>query len=175
MLAQHERRKIEVRGLITAEIDRHLKALGVLRAEFALADEAARLCVANIDADKVLLAEHVITVTGSFEKAGEDRRAMLERAIADLLAGAPKLRTAYLGTKDYAHWHGQGIECEYGYGPKHGSVIFRIELNRPVREALKQNGNPLSEEGIDAAVYYLRNIERIQAAQAAAKAAAATA
>lgn len=175
MLADHERRKAQLSADIRAEIERHKKALEGLRSEWSLADEAARLCIANIDEAKVLLAEHVITVRGSFKSAGEDRQQVLEAAIADLLAGARRLRDRYLGTKDYAHWHGQSIECEYGMCPTHGSVIFRIELTRPLREAMRQNGMPLNEEGIEAAVYYLRNIERIQEAKQSAEAAAMTA
>jgi hypothetical protein len=167
MLAEYERQKIRLAAEMQAERDNHKKRMDGLRSEFELADTQCKLLIDGIDESKVLLAEHVIHVSGQYVNAGENRSESRERAIKYLLSGGGALMHEYVGTKDYAHWHGQGSDHSYGMGPKHGTIIFSIGLCRPIRERVS---NPaLSEEEIDAAVYYLRNLERIQAAQRAAK------
>ena len=104
------------------------------------------------------LAESVIEVRGSYDKAGDDRVHALQKAIDDLATGATSLKKTYFGTKQYAHWHGQFIECSYGMGPAHGSVIFSIGIRR------SELGRDLTEPEIEAALYYLRNLQRIQSA-----------
>jgi hypothetical protein len=169
-LAIHEREAARFRNLIAEERARHEKAMGGLRHELAIAEENARVCIANIDDAKVLFAEHIVYASGTYAKAGEDRVAEMEGAIADLLNGCKHLRTQFFGTKAYAHWHGQSSRHSYGYGPKHGSMIFQIGIQKPVRD--RASDPLLSDEEIDAAVYYLRNLERIQAAKAEARAVA---
>jgi|SRR5882757_3928332 len=158
-LADCERRKLEVAQDIKSAKEQSAKILQSLEFEWREADRQARYIVDNIDSAKILLAEHVINVGGLYEKAGDEKSAVREQAIKYLLDGGKSLKSAYVGTKDYDRWHGQAIECEYGMGPRHGSVIFRIEL---VREQRQREGL-LSAEEIDAAIYYLRNLERIQA------------
>lgn len=171
--AAYERAAAKCRQLLADERRRHESAIAALRGELQLAEEGARIAVSCFDAGKILLAEHVIDVHGLYVKAGEDRAAQREAAIADILAGGVKLKGEYFGTKDYAHWHGQSSNHPYGYGPKHGSVIFSIGLTEPVRR--RDTTPPLTEEEIEAAVYYLRNLEGIQATQEAAKSAAGVA
>lgn len=163
-LAIYEREKIRITAMIREERERHERALKGLRAELELVATNATISANGIDDSKVLHAEHVIYVRGNFEKAGEDRVGCREAAIADILQGGRRLKTEAFGTKNYAHWHGQRSDHGYGYGPKHGSIIFQIGLIKPV---LEREG-PLTEEEIESAVYYLRNLERIQAAQATA-------
>lgn len=170
-LAIYEREKIRIAAMIREERERHERTMKGLRGELELAASNATICATGIDDSKVLLAEHVIYVHGNYEKAGEDRVGCREAAITQLLQGGGKLKAEAFGTKSYAHWHGQRSDHTYGYGPKHGSIIFQIGLGEPVRK----RETPLTEEEIEAAVYYLRNLERIQAAQAAGLAHAAAA
>jgi hypothetical protein len=38
------------------------------------------------------------------------------------------LNSVYFGCKDYDRWSHQREDCQYGYGPRHGSIVFAIEL-----------------------------------------------
>ena len=49
-------------------------------------------------------------------------------AIKDLNTGGRKLKKSYFGVKSYEGWQSQRSDHEYGYGPKHGGVWFRIEI-----------------------------------------------
>jgi len=49
-------------------------------------------------------------------------------AIKDLNKGGEKLKKSYFGVKSYEGWQSQRSDHEYGYGPKHGAVWFRIEI-----------------------------------------------
>ncbi len=170
-LADHERRKAEVRDQIAAEKKRHAEAMGALQHEYMEAEEQVHLLCNGLDTSVTLLAEHVLAIHGTFSQAGAERVGVIEDAIADLLIGAKKLRHEYFGTKDYAHWHGQREDHRYGYGPRHGYTIFSVGLSRPLLES----GRDLTEDEVSAAIYYLRNLERIQRASADAASAAASA
>lgn len=168
-IADYERRKLEIRSMINEEVQRHRSTLAALAHEYAEAEEAVRMLSTGIDGTKVLLAEHVINVRGTYAKAGSERVQALETAVQELLKGGGRLFQQYFGTKDYDGWHGQFDYHPYGFGPRHGSIIFAIGLQQTVL----QHNKVLDEEQIEAAIYYLRNIERIQAAKDGAKAAAA--
>lgn len=148
-----------------AAVKRHTAELQGIDWEIAEAKRQRNLLAESIDPVKILLAEHVIYVRGTYEHAGEDRVACLEEAIRELAKGGGLLRTQYCGTKSYDRWRGQHSNHAYGMGPRHGSIIFEIGLQRPVRQ------RDLSTEEVDAAIYYLRNVERIQAAALKARAA----
>lgn len=115
---------------------------------------------AGLDVDKITLAETILYV-GDFAKGGTDRASAVQDAIkwfATGKAGYRGLQHEYFGTKSYDRWHGQRCDCEYGMGPRHGSIIFRIELSRDARN------RDLTAEEKDAAIYYLVNIQAIQTA-----------
>ena len=163
-LAELERQRISLNSLIADEIARHNKSLGELKAELAEAIRLIKASADGIDIEVLRLAESVLEVRGAFEKAGDDRTYAVQKAIDDLASGAPNLKKAYVGTKQYDRWHGQFVECSYGMGPSHGSVIFSIGIRR------SELGRDLTEAEIEAALYYLRNLQRIQSvvAQSAA-------
>lgn len=77
---------------------------------------------------------------------GHPRNSLIEEAIAaiqkDPLAA---LREHYFGIKNYAAFGDQREDHQYGYGPKHGSIVFRIGRADP------GNGKPLDND----AIYYL--------------------
>lgn len=172
-IAQLERLKLALTEKMQAERARHEQELQRLRAEFVRADTATRISAGGFDGDKIRRARAVIDVDGEYEKAGDERAWAVEVAVKALLDGGSALRTEYVGTKNYAHWRGQSITCGYGYGPRHGSVCFSIGLTRAVRE---RSAEPLlTEQEIDDAVFYLRNLERIQQAEREARVAAAAA
>lgn len=166
-IASLERRKVSLRADIAAEIARHKEKVDAIQWEFREAEERIQRISNDIDESACLLAEHVIRVGGLYVKAGDERASALNAAVAELVRGGGRLFSEYIGTKSYDRWHGQHVSHEYGMGPRHGRMIFSIELSRPVRDR-----GSLTEDEINAALYYLRNIERIQAAHQAAKAAA---
>ena len=164
-LVAAERRRLQLTKQLADERERHKAAIAGLQAQIAAAEAQIRLHTLSLDVEKIALAESVIYVRGSYAEAGTDRAGELEGAIADLVAGCPNLRTEYFGTKDYDRWHGQASRHTYGYGPKHGSIIFAIGLTKAVRDCFKVAGYAIKEESVDAAVYYLRNLEKIQQAR----------
>lgn len=118
---------------------------------------------AGLDRSAIELAETVLVVT-DYSRGGDERNHARQKAIQWLSSQTPacgygSLRYEYFGTKNYDRWNGQAVSCQYGYGPSHGSVCFSIGLTKQARE------RDLTPEEADAAIYYLLNIERIQAAR----------
>ncbi|PYY71211.1 hypothetical protein CRX42_07280 [Pseudomonas jessenii] len=157
-IAELERRRISLDALISEEIARHKKSIDAFKVELADANRLIAASADGIDVGVLKLAESVIEVRGSYDKAGDDRAYAVQKAIDDLANGAKNLKKAYVGTKQYAHWHGQFVECSYGMGPSHGSVIFSIGIRR------SELGRDLTDGEIEASLYYLRNLQRIQKA-----------
>lgn len=159
-LAELERQRISLNTLIGEENDRHKKQLASLSKDLAETNRLIAASADGLDLDALKLAESVLEVRGSYDKAGDDRAFALQKAVDDLANGAAALKKAYFGTKSYAHWHGQFVECSYGMGPSHGSVIFSIGIRR------SELGRDLTDSEIEASLYYLRNLQRIQKAAA---------
>jgi hypothetical protein len=77
---------------------------------------------------------------------GCPRNGLIEEAIAAIQrdpVGA--LRKEYFGIKNYAGFGDQREDHPYGYGPKHGSIVFRIGRENP------GDGKALDND----AIYYL--------------------
>lgn len=168
-ITEMERRKAELRAAMKAEDERHTKVVHGLKDEYRLAEERIQLSAGGLDEAKIDHAEHVLYVMGSYADAGSERAVAMENAKAAILAGGGTLFQEYQGTKSYDRWHGQWIACDYGYGPKHGSVIFSIGLTDATR---KREPKKLDDQEIESCLYYLNNLERIQAAKATARKAA---
>lgn len=123
----------------------------------------------GLDLDKIEEAKAVVYVRGEYARAGKDKESVIEDAIKQLATGVPARETysdlwlTYFGTKDYDAWHGQRSDHNYGYGPRHGSIRFQVGVNSDVRSARKQS--ELTAEEIEASIYYLTNIQRIQDAE----------
>ncbi|MCC8492392.1 hypothetical protein ABQW67_19790 [Xanthomonas hortorum] len=146
----------------------HLKASSVeearIRKEILSAQEAIALVSGGVDLDQVQIAESVLDVYGVYASAGNDRASVITDAIAEIATGAQQnhksLWSEYFGTKSYAHWHGQRCDCTHGYGPSHGSMIFSVGYRTSIRA---RDPRQLSEAERIACVYYLANLEAIQA------------
>lgn len=164
-IADYERRKNELRAE-RAEVEKSHKAkIDGIASELVLAQTEIERQLAGLDSSIILHAEHII-YAGKFSKAGDDRFKCLEEAIQRILSGGGEMFNEYSGTKSYDRWNGQHSNHPYGMGPRHGSIIFQIGFTRPVRAREEKK---LTEEEINACVYYLRNIERIQEAAEKAK------
>jgi len=86
---------------------------------------------------------------------------LLQDAIDDIATAKGAMRREYFGLKDYDRWDHQRCDCEYGYGPRHGNIVFMVGLTDDARS---HPGLTLQER--DDAIWYLRNLVRIQRAEA---------
>ena len=167
------REKFELEAELAKHEENAKKRAAELRASIRERARVLEMSAAGIDFAKVELAKTVIDVGGSYARAGDDRASVLHDAIKQISTVEPirprygDLWRVYFGTKSYDRWHGQRCDCEYGMGPGHGSIIFRVGLRDAVR---KREPAVLTAEEIEAAIYYLVNLERVQAAEARAAA-----
>lgn len=162
-LTQTSKELFELQESLKKHLEESTKTEKHLRNEIKLRKDVLAFSAEGLDVSKISLAEDVIEVSGSYKKAGDDRKSVIDDAIKQLSTGKAKnhyhdLRTCYFGTKNYSSWHGQRSDHEYGYGPRHGSIIFKVGLSKPARD----NFSNLTEEHIEAAIYLLVNIERVQ-------------
>ncbi|MGJ7039178.1 hypothetical protein J2Y63_002433 [Shinella sp. BE166] len=164
------------------ELEQHValskKREDELRGQIKLHANVLSSAEQGLDIEKVGLAKTVIYVNGSYDRAGQDRASVIQDAVKQLATGDPvrqfygDLWSHYFGTKNYDRWSGQRSDHQYGYGPGHGSIVFRVGIVEDVRKNRSQAD--LTAEEIEAAIYYLTNIKRVQDAEAdAAKQAAA--
>lgn len=128
-----------------------------------------RLNIVNAGLNEDMVSHGMSIVKFGKTKSISERMACVRDAINDIANGCIKLRKEYLGTKDYAHWSDQRIACHYGYGPSHGSVVFRIGLTESARK--KIHDGALSDYDIECAIYCLMNIDEINNQKEKAKAA----
>jgi hypothetical protein len=118
----------------------------------------------SLDLSLISLAESVMRV-GDYSNGGDERNGARVDAMkwfATGHAGYLGLKREYFGTKNYAKWGGQRCDCEYGMGPRHGSICFSIGLREEARK------RDLTNAEKEACIYYLLNLENIQKAQAKA-------
>jgi hypothetical protein len=81
-----------------------------------------------------------------------DVRQCFQSAILCMQTGSDWLVNRYLGVKRYEGWDSQRHDGEYGMGPTHGAIWFRIGLNPP-RE-IPSEADRLS------CIRYLRAVEK---------------
>lgn len=115
----------------------------------------------GLDRDKIELAESVMRVS-RFSNGGDEKEGARQDAIkwfATGKGGYQSLREGFYGTKNYDRWSGQRCDCEYGMGPRHGSICFSIGLTSEARR------RDLTEDEKEACIYYLLNLAAIQDAQ----------
>lgn len=156
---------------LAAHLDASKKEEARLRTAIKVADAAVRVGAEGFDLDRIALAESVLAVRGNYAKAGQDRAGVVRDAVAQIATGEKQgyrgLWREAFNTKDYSGWHGQRSDHEYGFGPRHGSIIFSVGLRLEVRNRDPQE---LTDAEKEACVYYLTNLERIQSAREGAKA-----
>jgi len=106
----------------------------------------------GINIDYVQIAERVIAVEGKPHAITNDTqngKTIADEAIEDIALGCPHLKAQYFGNKRYEGFY-QRCDCEYGYGPRHGYIVDRIELKH-------RGSTVLTDEEKDACIYYLKN------------------
>jgi len=156
---------IECRKMLEDENKDHAAKTKKINAMIVDCKSIIEVNKSGLDPAKISLAKQVVNVSGSYERAGKDRASVISDAIAWFATGESpsyhQLDTAYFGTKNYASWHGQRSDHEWG-GPKHGSIIFKVEL--------RDRAAKITPEQKEACIYYLANIEKIQQAIASVEA-----
>lgn len=158
------------RHRIGIALEAHIKAAQSaetqLRAELKAACAAVSTASAGLDLAKIAEAESILEVRGKYATAGQDRASVLRDAVAQIATGEKcgysDLWEVNFGTKDYSGWHGQRSDHTPFCGPRHGSIIFSIGLHQEVRNRAPRQ---LTDAERDACVYYLENLEAIQASR----------
>jgi hypothetical protein len=166
-LAQACREEVAAKDALRAHREAAAKQELALKNELSVARERVLLAGSGIDADKVRTARSILYLNGKFASSAQ-RRGVVQDAIDWLATGEKRtyhtLQSGYFGVKNYSGFGDQREDHEYGFGPKHGTIVFAVGLNERKRE--------LTDEEREAALYYLLNIEAIESAAADARAAA---
>ncbi|MFA6831874.1 MAG: hypothetical protein WCR36_06355 [Bacteroidaceae bacterium] len=118
----------------------------------------------SVDANKVNYAMSILNLEFPTKKDyyTEKRtyypiyQSLVSAAKTDLISGVNKLKREYIGQKYYGAFD-QRCDCEYGYGPSHGSIYQRIGLRNPKKE--------LTDTDIECCLYLLENLDSIVASK----------
>jgi len=147
----------EKKNEIKTKTKEYKETLESMNAELKTLEDELKMRYEGIQPDYIKIAREVLYVDG-IEHLGEgETRSCVSDAVQDILDGFKKLKREYFGAKNYDRWVGQRSDHEYGYGPRHGSIIFKIGLTTEYRNAVEQ----ITEEQINACLYYLRNLDKL--------------
>lgn len=116
--------------------------------------ERAVALSAGVDLERIDRARKVLFVEGDCTVAAhkdvrDSRASAIASAKQQLAENVAKLQETYIGVKNYAGFGDQREDHKYGYGPKHGHIVFRIGLTTEARR------RDLSGEEIEDALYML--------------------
>jgi len=114
----------------------------------------------SVDANKINYAMNILDLrfpTNKDYRTGKRTyskiySSLVSAAKTDLVSGLNKLKREYIGQKYYEGFD-QRCDCEYGYGPSHGSVYQSIGLRNPKME--------LSDYDIECCLYLLENLDAV--------------
>lgn len=116
------------------------------------------VALANYDIGKVQIAESILSISGNPYGNTGDPGSIAGAAIFDIAKGCVHLKDQYFGNKRYEAFY-QRSDHTYGYGPKHGYIVDRIELRT------KYMTRDLTSDEKDACIYYLANYQKIMSAK----------
>lgn len=142
----------------------HDKAVAAKKDEIRELVEQKGLAAAGLDVPRIRRAMSLIRFRGAFLNGSglesSQRRQVVDDAVSDLASGAKKLRREYFGVKNYSGFGDQRSDHSYGMGPRHGHIVFAVELAKPNRD--------LEPQEVDDAIYALLNIKALMEARAEA-------
>lgn len=96
--------------------------------------------------EKIQNAKRFIYTRGAKKYFYGEALQMLSKAIKDISSQTFKIKREYYGCKDYDRFVGQGITCQYGYGPRHGYVVMKIGANNAFQDGkINPDENDLSD------------------------------
>lgn len=118
----------------------------------------------GVDLSRVDRARKVLYIEGDCLLAKHvhegDSRANAVANAKRLLADNPaRLRSEYIGVKNYSGFGDQREDHKYGYGPRHGHIVFSIGLTQEARQ------RDLTPEEIEDALYLLHVLPALARAQ----------
>lgn len=129
------------------------KEIDQLNSEISELERLEKICCSGLNLSLIQLAETIIKCTGK-PHTSVGGRIITDVAAIDIANDCKILRDGYFGNKIYAGLY-QKCDCSYGYGPKHGSIVDSVELKSRMMRS------PLTSEQKNAAIYYLKNYEKI--------------
>jgi hypothetical protein len=132
---------------LKAENGRHKKTVDDYKKKIKEVERQKGMFLQGIDLEKINVAETVLNVFGLEENFDADRT---NKAIRGLATNDGAIYVKYYGVKDYQGFIHQGCDCEYGYGPTHGQIVFSIGLRNP--------DHKLTEKETECCLYYLNII-----------------
>ena len=128
----------------------------------------------GLDAEKIAVAQTILEIRGDLAplvpygagaRSAAPRRAAAVRKAMDDLADEENpgggLWRRYRGVKNYDRFGDQGCDCSYGMGPRHGHIVFEVGFRREFLSLKRE----LTPPQVEACVYYLANLQRIQTAE----------
>ena len=118
----------------------------------------------SVDANKINYAMNILDLEFPTKKDYYTEKrtyypiysSLVSDAKTDLISGCNKLKREYIGQKYYEAFD-QRCDCEYGYGPSHGSIYQRIGLRNPK--------NDLTNYDIECCLYTLENLDAVLASK----------
>lgn len=169
-LAEIEKERSQITSEIAGQRTAFDEAVRVSNLRLGVLAEAEQIILAGIDQERIERGRAVIDIRGRLlgHRVGErgDGRGARMTALADarkdVALGAPRLKSEYVGIKNYDGFGDQRSDHRYGYGPRHGSIVFSIGLNREI----VRSGASLSPAQVEDALYLLANLAAIEAATA---------
>ena len=143
-LAQIEKELMRLINVKEAEILKHKAFLDECALQASELKRQKGILMKSLDLDRIKIAESILYVKGLKDEF--DERCTL-RAIKDIASGGNGIKEYYHGVKDYAHFIHQGSSHKYGYGPKHGTIVYSIGLRKP--------GYEMTDAETEDCLYYL--------------------
>lgn len=121
-------------------------------------EQMKRLYLENIDTSIYENAKKFIKFKG-IKRYGEGETIEVIRQLIDNISQDKfDILDRYYGAKDYDRFICQSVKCKYGYGPSHGSVVFKIEAT----ESWRNGEITPSDDDIDDILYVLENLKKIK-------------
>lgn len=145
--------------------EEYINATNKIKSEVKSLEELESIAMNGINIDYVQLAESVMYVNGNpYGATDEVKRSgyatIASNAICDIASGCKHLKKQFYGNKEYSGYY-QRTDCEYGMGPRHGSIVDEIGLKG------QSTQRDLTDDEKDACIYYLKNYAKIKEAKKA--------
>jgi hypothetical protein len=145
-LREVETELIRLSGELETENKRHTEAVKSYKQQIAEAERQKSMLLKGIDIEKIHTAEKVLWIRGLRDENNFDSDCV-RRAIQGIASGDQKIKREYYGVKNYDQFYHQAEDYEYGYGPKHGTIVFSIGLRNPKHD--------LTDDDVECCLYLL--------------------
>ena len=139
----------ETRANAIARHAEHIKKIDKRLCDLAGLIESEKL---GFDSDRIERAKGLVRVGAVNTRK---RQECVDRFVKYLTENPKWLESNYCGVKVYSGFGEQHEDHQLGYGPRHGSIVFRVDMIKP----------SFSESEREDVLWYLLNIEKIQEAE----------